>query len=111
VASAFFNSLLEGNAMAIYVTLMNFTKQGLGSVKDTVKRAEAAKKAAREAGATSKEALWTQGQYDIVLISDAPDDATATALLLTIAKQGNVRTQTLRAFTAAEMQGVLDKVG
>jgi uncharacterized protein with GYD domain len=104
-------SRLEGNAMATYVTLMNFTKQGLGSVKDTVKRAEAAKKAAREAGATIKEALWTQGQYDIVLISEAPDDATATALLLTIAKQGNVRTQTLRAFTAAEMQGILDKVG
>jgi uncharacterized protein with GYD domain len=104
-------SRLEGNAMATYVTLMNFTKQGLGSVKDTVKRAEAATKAAREVGVTIKEALWTQGQYDIVLISEAPDDAAATALQLTIAKQGNVRTQTLRAFTAAEMQGILDKVG
>jgi uncharacterized protein with GYD domain len=96
--------------MATYLTLMNFTAQGLGSIKDTVKRAEAAKKAAREAGATIKEALWTHGQYDVVLISEAPDDATATALALSIGKQGNVRTQTLRAFTATEMQGILDKV-
>jgi uncharacterized protein with GYD domain len=96
--------------MATYVTLMNFTAQGLSAIKDTAKRAESAKKAAREAGATIKEVLWTQGQYDIVLISEAPDDATATALALNAAKQGYVHTQTLRAFTAAEMEKILEKV-
>ena len=96
--------------MATYITLMNFTAQGISSVKDSVKRAEAAKKAATKAGAAIKEVLWTQGKYDVVVISEAPDDASATAMVLNIAKQGNVHTQMLRAFTAAEMEKILEKV-
>lgn len=55
-------------------------------------------------------AYWTQGQYDNVIIIDAPDEASATALLMSLGKLGNVRTQTLRAFTAAELAPILDKV-
>ena len=96
--------------MPTYVTLANFTHQGIQHVKDTTKRADAFKSAAKKAGCTIKEIYWTQGQFDIVTIMDAPDDASATALLMSLGKLGNVRTQTLRAFTAAELAPILDKV-
>jgi len=96
--------------MATYVTLFNFTEQGLRNVKDTVKRVEAAKKAGAQAGLTIKDVVWTQGQYDIVVISEGSDETATNAFLLTTMKAGNVRGQTLRAFTAAEMQKILDKV-
>src|SRR5271165_6522480 len=72
-------SAVEGNIMATYVTLYNFTDQGLRNIKDTVKRVEAAKKAATAAGITIKELVWTQGQYDLVAISEAPDEVVANA--------------------------------
>ena len=96
--------------MPIYVTLVNFTHQGIQNIKDTIKRADAFKAAATKAGCTVKEIYWTQGQYDSVTILDAPDDASATALLMSLGKLGNVRTQTLRAFTAAELAPILAKV-
>ena len=96
--------------MPIYVTLVNFTHQGIQNIKDTTKRADAFKAAATKAGCTVKEMYWTQGQYDSVTILDAPDDASVTALLMSAGKLGNVRTQTLRAFTAAELAPILAKV-
>jgi uncharacterized protein with GYD domain len=103
-------SRLEDDAMATYVTLYNFTEQGLRNIKDTVKRVEAAKKAASQTGATIKEVLWLQGQYDIVVISESSDEVTSTAFGLNTIKLGNVRGQTLRAFTATEMEKILEKV-
>jgi uncharacterized protein with GYD domain len=96
--------------MATYVTLFNFTDQGARSIKDTVKRAEAAKKAAAAAGAKVTEILWLQGQYDILVISESPDETAATAFALNTLKLGNVRGQTLRAFSAAEMDKILERV-
>jgi len=97
--------------MAIYVVLANFTDQGVRNVKDSTKRAEAFKELAKSSGATVKDLYWTLGQYDIVATVDAPDDMAITALGLTLAKAGNVRTQTLRAFSQAEMGSILSKVG
>jgi uncharacterized protein with GYD domain len=96
--------------MATYVTLYNFTEQGLRNIKDTVKRVEAAKKAGSQIGVTVKEVVWTQGQYDLVVISEASDEVAANAMMLNTLKLGNVRAQTLRAFTAAEMEKILAKV-
>jgi len=96
--------------MATYIVLGQFTDQGIKNVADTAKRAEALKEMARKAGAAIKEAYWTIGQYDIATIVEAPDDATLTALLLSVGKLGNVRTQTLRAFSASEIQGILGRV-
>jgi uncharacterized protein with GYD domain len=59
---------------------------------------------------TVKEVFWTQGQYDIVTIVEAPDDVSATALALSVGALGNVRTQTLRAFSAADMKKVIGKM-
>jgi uncharacterized protein with GYD domain len=96
--------------MATYIMLANFTDQGIRNVKDTVKRADAFRELAKGAGVTVKELCWTLGQYDIVAIAEAPDDMTVTALSLTLGKSGNVRTQTLRAFSADDMNKILTKV-
>jgi uncharacterized protein with GYD domain len=96
--------------MATYVTLYKYTEQGIRNLKDAPKRVEAAKKAAKEAGMTVKETLWLQGEYDFMAIAEANDDLAAAAFSLNTAKQGNVHTLTLRAFTAAEMEKILEKV-
>jgi uncharacterized protein with GYD domain len=96
--------------MATYVMLANFTEQGIRNVKDTVKRAEAFKETAKAAGVTIEDLYWTLGEYDIVVTAEAKDEMAMTALGLTLAKAGNVRTQTLRAFAAKEMSEILGKV-
>ena len=96
--------------MATYILLGHFTEQGIRNVKDTTKRAETVKELGKKAGVTVKELYWTLGQYDVVAIFDAPDEAAATTLGLSIGVAGNVRTQTLRAFTAAEIGPILKKL-
>ena len=96
--------------MPTYIVLASFTEKGSKNAKDSPKRADAVKDLAKKSGATMKEIYWTLGQYDIVAIFEAPDDQVMTALGLNIGKQGNVRTQTLRAFSAEDMKGILGKV-
>jgi uncharacterized protein with GYD domain len=96
--------------MATYLVIGQFTDQGIRNIKETTKRAEALKDMAKRYGATVKEVYWTLGQYDIATIVEAPDDDSATALLLSVGALGNVRTQCLRAFTADEMRGILGKM-
>ena len=95
--------------MATYIILGNFTDQGIRHVKDTTKRAESLKEMAKKTGTTIKELYWLLGQYDVMAIVDAPDEASITALGLSMGALGNVRTQTLRAFTAAEIGPILKK--
>ena len=95
--------------MATYIVLGQFTDQGIRNVKDSPKRADALREMAKKAGATVKDVYWTLGQYDVVTTIDAPDDATLTALLLSVGALGNVRTQALRAFSADEMGRILKK--
>ena len=97
--------------MATFVTTIKFTEQGIKAIGDTTKRATALKSAARKMGVKVKEIYWTLGDYDGLLIFDAPDDETATALLLRLGSQGNLETTTARAFTSAEMKNVLAKMG
>jgi uncharacterized protein with GYD domain len=96
--------------MATYIVLANFTDQGVRNVKDTTKRADVFKELAKSLGATVKDLYWTLGQYDIAAVVDAPDDGIVTTLGLTLGKAGNVRTQTLRAFSRTEMDAILGKV-
>ncbi|HEX5646414.1 MAG TPA: GYD domain-containing protein [Nitrospira sp.] len=96
--------------MAMYVVLVNFTDQGVRNIKDTVKRADAAKEMAKKFGVTIKELYWTLGGYDEVVILDSPDDASVAAFLTSLGALGNVRTQTLRGFSRAEMNGILAKM-
>jgi uncharacterized protein with GYD domain len=96
--------------MATYVILANFTDKGVHSAKDTIDRADKFKAMAKNAGVTVKDMYWTIGTFDVVTICEAPDDETVTALSLSIATRGNVRTQTLRAFTPPEMAKILSKM-
>ena len=96
--------------MPTYVMLLSFTDQGIRNIKDSPKRADAFKNAAKKAGATVKDVFWTLGQYHIVAIVEAPDDVSMTEIGLGTGKLGNVRTQTLRAFSAADMKDILGKV-
>lgn len=96
--------------MSTYIALSRFTEQGIRNVKDTVKRADAAKELATRHGCQMREIYWTLGKYDIVVLLEAPDDASATAFNLALCSLGNVRTQTLKAFNKDETAAVLAKI-
>ena len=96
--------------MVTYVVLAKFTEQGIRNAKDSPKRADAYKEMAKTFGVTVKDIFWTQGRYDIVAITDAPDELTATALNLSLSALGNIRTESLRAFSAAEMTTIVAKM-
>jgi len=96
--------------MPTYIALTSFTDQGVRTVKDTAKRADAVKELAKKFGVTVKEFYWTLGTVDVVGIFEAPDDASMTALAMAVGGGGNVRTQTMRAFSREEINGVLAKL-
>ena len=95
--------------MPTYVSLINWTEKGAASFKDTIDRAEAGRALAGAFGGSLKEIYWTLGPYDIVAVSEAPDDESATAFALALGSQGNVRTTTMRAVDADEMKGIIAK--
>jgi uncharacterized protein with GYD domain len=97
--------------MASFIALLQFTDQGIRNVANTTKRAEDAKSAAAKMGVTFKDFFWTLGRYDVVAVAEAPDDETMTALMLKLASVGNVKSETMRAFRANEMDAILQKSG
>ena len=96
--------------MANYVILATFTDQGVKTAKDSPKRAEAFRQMAKTFGVTVKDIFWTQGRYDIVAVTEAPDELTATALNLSLGALGNIRTESLRAFSAEDMMKIVAKM-
>ena len=96
--------------MATYISTVQFTGQGMKDIKATRKRAEAFKTAAAKMGVEVKNIFWTLGPFAGLVIFDAPDDETATALMLRLSSFGNVHTQTARAYEAAEMGVILSKL-
>jgi uncharacterized protein with GYD domain len=101
----------EGKTMPTFVTLSNFTEQGVKNVKDSVKRADAVKEAAKKKGITLKDIYWTMGAHDVVGIWEAPDGPTMSAFVLSVAAAGNISGMTLRAYDRDEMTGILKKMG
>ena len=96
--------------MITYIGLLSFTDKGLQGIKQSTQRAAAAKEIGKSMGVNMKEIYWTMGAYDLVCVLEAKDEQALTAFSLAIAMQGNVRTQSLRAFTAAEMDAVTKKL-
>ena len=96
--------------MAHYILLINWTDAGVRSIKDTIKRADGFREMAKAAGATVKDIYWTQGSYDLVATVEAKDEISFMALTASVAKGGNIRTHTLRAFTQAEASQIMAKV-
>ena len=97
--------------MPTYVVLMNWTDQGIKTAGETVQRRDQADALAERYGARIEQVYWTVGPYDIVTIVEAPDDESATAMLLELGSAGNLRTTTLRAYDREEMSGIVQRLG
>ncbi len=93
--------------MATYITLLHFTQQGIKNIKQGPERLDAAKQVFKAAGAEIKDFYLTMGQYDAIVISEAPDDETTSKIALTIGSQGNVQTQTFRAYPESEYRKII----
>ncbi|PIQ95876.1 MAG: GYD family protein [Nitrospinae bacterium CG11_big_fil_rev_8_21_14_0_20_56_8] len=96
--------------MSTYLIMGKFTEQGIKNVKETTKRAERFKEIAQECGVTVTNIMWLMGEYDVINIVEAKDDASLAALLLRVGAWGNVKTTTYRAFSREEMNGILNKM-
>src|SRR6185437_4317756 len=99
----------RGIAMTTYVSLVNWTEQGMRNFKETINRAEEFTKLVENSGGSVREVLWTLGDYDSLAIVDFPDDETAVAALLRVGGKGQIRTHTMRAFGTDEMSGIVRK--
>jgi uncharacterized protein with GYD domain len=97
--------------MTTYVSLINWTEQGIRNFRDTTQRAEDFTKLVEGYGGTVRELLWTVGEYDIVCVADFPDDEAGVAALLQVGAAGSVRSKTLRAFSIDEMAGIIRRAG
>lgn len=95
--------------MPTYVSLYNWTEQGIKNFKDSTKRASDFTKMVEGSGGKVRDLLWTVGDYDLVSVIDFPDDESAVASLLRLGSAGNIRTRTLRAFDAQQMEGIIAK--
>jgi uncharacterized protein with GYD domain len=93
--------------MATYIVLLRYTQQGVQNIKESPARLDAAKKAFQAMGAELKQWYLVMGQYDAVVVGEAPDDETVAKLALAIGSQGSIRTETLRAFTEDEYRKII----
>jgi uncharacterized protein with GYD domain len=93
--------------MATYITLVNYTQKGIEQVKESPNRLDAAKKVFQAMDAEIKDFFLVMGRYDIVLISEAPNDETVAKMALALGGAGAVRTETFRAFTENEYRGII----
>ena len=96
--------------MPTYITLANWTEQGIRNVKESPQRLEGAKKAVEAAGGKWLGFYMTMGRYDMVVIIEAPGDEVASAVLLAIGSGGSIRTETMRAYPEAEYRNIVAKI-
>jgi len=94
--------------MPTYITLYRYTDQGISNIKESPNRMNAYRQALQDMGGELKAIYLTMGQYDCVALLELPDDETAARANLTLASLGNVRTETLRAFTEDEFRQITD---
>ena len=97
--------------MTTYIMLVNWTDQGVRDVRSSPKRLDAAKKLLGEMGGSFKSFYLTMGDYDMVVVAEAPDDAVAARFTLMLASGGNVRTRTLKAFPEAAYREIIASLG
>ncbi len=95
--------------MATFVSLINWTDQGIKNFRDTAKRADAFAELVEKLGGSVKGVYWTLGEYDLIAITEAPDAETATAVLLELGSAGNIRSTTLQAFDRDGIQRIISK--
>jgi uncharacterized protein with GYD domain len=100
----------EEHIVPTYIVLTKWTDQGIRGVKDMASRLEQNRAAADKLGLRAIGTWWTQGAYDGVNVVEAPDEETLMVGLLTLGMGGNIRTETMRAFSAEEMQQIIQKL-
>ena len=93
--------------MPTYISLVNYTQKGIENVKESPQRLDAAKKAFKEMGAELKEFYLVMGRYDMILVSEAPNDETVAKAALALGSLGNVRTESFRAFKEDEYRKIV----
>jgi uncharacterized protein with GYD domain len=97
--------------MATFIALIDWTEEGVKGFRETVDRYEAAGERFEQMGVRLTQVYWTLGAHDIVAVAEADDEETMAAATLILAAQGNLRTTTMRAFSAEEMRAVIAKTG
>ena len=97
--------------MTNYILLVNWTEQGVKNVRESPKRLDAAKKELSEMGGSFKDFFLTMGDYDMVVVCEAPDDAVIARFVLKLSMLGNVRTRTLKAFPEAAYREIINSLG
>ena len=93
-----------------YVVLATFTDQGVKNAKELSEAGRSLQADGEDVGVTVKDIFWTQGRYDIVTVVEAPDELSATALNLSLGALGNIRMESLRAFSSEEMMKIVAKM-
>lgn len=93
--------------MPTYITLLKWTQQGVAKAKESPKRLDAGRKAFKKRGVEIKDTYLTMGRYDLVCVVEGPDDETVAACLISLGSQGNVQTETLKAFDEAQYRKIL----
>jgi uncharacterized protein with GYD domain len=101
----------ERPEMPTYVSLLNWTDQGIRHVRDTVQRYDRSQELQDKHGVRLEHIYWTVGPHDLVAIAEASDEESITAFFLELASSGNLRTTTLRAYDRDEMSGILGRLG
>lgn len=96
--------------MASYVVLLKWTSQGVAAVKDSPSRLDAGRKAFKKFGVKIKDTYLTMGRYDLVCVVEAEDDESFARAMLTLGSQGNVQTETLKAFSEADYRKIIDSI-
>jgi len=97
--------------MQTYILLLSWTDQGIRAIADSPKRLDAAKALLAGAGGRITSFHMTMGTHDMVVMAEAPDDAALARFVLTLSRTGNVRTQTLKAFSESEYREIVGKLG
>lgn len=93
--------------MPTYISLVNYTEQGIRNIKEAPKRIDAVRQMVKDAGGELRAIYLTMGQYDLVTIVEAPNDEVVAKTMLTIGSAGNVRTTTMRAFPEADFRTIV----
>lgn len=96
--------------MATYITLVNFTKQGIVNIKESPKRLDAAKEAFKAFGAEMKDFYLAFGRYDVIMVTEAPNDEAVAKAALAIGSRGAVKTETFRVFNEDEYRKIIESL-
>jgi uncharacterized protein with GYD domain len=97
--------------MASYIVLLKWTEQGVANVKDSAARLDAGRKAFKKMGVKLKDTYLTMGHYDLICVVEAPDDETFARAMLTLGSQGNVQSETLKAFPEDQYRKIIGSLG